>query len=85
MTCSRHDLSHGWQFREANDSSSNENPWLPVQSVPTQVHIDLLANKKYAGDLILHKLYLRCPAGSSQIQIVTLPLAYAAIGYQTPF
>ncbi|KAI0972978.1 glycoside hydrolase family 2 protein [Xylaria arbuscula] len=61
MTRSRQDLSHGWQFREDNDSLSNEeNPWLPVQNVPTQVHIDLLANKKISDPFLdLNELKVR--------------------------
>lgn len=50
MARSRHDLSHGWQLREYDGNPSSENPWLPVQHVPTQVHMDLLANKKYVAD-----------------------------------
>lgn len=56
MSRSRHDLSRGWQFREDDGSSSSENTWLPVQNVPTQVHIDLLANKKYT---IIHFCIIR--------------------------
>ncbi|KAI1426373.1 family 2 glycosyl hydrolase [Xylaria sp. FL1777] len=60
MARSRHELSDGWQFREADDGSSNENPWLPVQSVPTQVHMDLLANKKILDPFLdLNELKVR--------------------------
>ncbi|KAI1745507.1 family 2 glycosyl hydrolase [Xylaria scruposa] len=60
MARSRHDLSHGWQFREHNGSSSNESPWLPVQKVPTQVHVDLLANKKISDPFLdLNELEVR--------------------------
>ncbi|KAJ2992222.1 hypothetical protein NUW58_g2180 [Xylaria curta] len=45
MTRSRHDLSEGWQFRECDGSSTSEIPWHQVDRVPTQVHIDLLADK----------------------------------------
>ncbi|KAK2038792.1 family 2 glycosyl hydrolase [Colletotrichum somersetense] len=40
----RHELSSGWTFRQQDDAS--ESPWLPVPKVPSQVHIDLLANNK---------------------------------------
>ncbi|KAI0194724.1 family 2 glycosyl hydrolase [Xylaria flabelliformis] len=60
MARSRHDLSHGWQFREYDGGSSNENPWLPVQKVPTQVHVDLLANKKIPDPFLdLNELAVR--------------------------
>ncbi|KAJ8131373.1 hypothetical protein O1611_g2249 [Lasiodiplodia mahajangana] len=60
MARSRHDLNRGWQFREDDGSSSNGNPWLPVQSVPTQVHMDLLANKKISDPFLdLNELDVR--------------------------
>jgi beta-mannosidase len=34
------DLSDGWEFSQAG---SNE--WLPVARVPTNIHLDLIANK----------------------------------------
>ncbi|OHF00516.1 glycosyl hydrolase family 2 [Colletotrichum orchidophilum] len=43
-TLLRHELSNGWAFKQRDDAS--ENPWLPVPSIPSQVHVDLLANKK---------------------------------------
>ncbi|KAI3327859.1 glycoside hydrolase family 2 protein [Xylariaceae sp. AK1471] len=56
----RHDLSYGWQFQEDDDSSSRENPWLPVQNVPTQVHMDLLANNKILDPFLdLNELAVR--------------------------
>jgi beta-mannosidase len=38
------ELSTGWTFKQADDSSADA--WLPVQKVPTNVHLDLLDNKK---------------------------------------
>ncbi|KAL4982412.1 glycoside hydrolase superfamily [Aspergillus falconensis] len=38
------ELQTGWFMRELEDSDPNS--WLPVARVPSQVHIDLLANKK---------------------------------------
>lgn len=38
-------LTSGWTFRQHQGPSAE---WLSVAKVPTQVHIDLLANKKYA-------------------------------------
>ncbi|KAK1718026.1 family 2 glycosyl hydrolase [Colletotrichum acutatum] len=40
----KHELSKGWAFKEEDDAS--EDAWLPVPSIPSQVHVDLLANKK---------------------------------------
>jgi len=46
MSRLRHGLSSGWQFRGYGDNSPEETGWLPVQKVPAQVHMDLLANGK---------------------------------------
>ncbi|KAI1108903.1 family 2 glycosyl hydrolase [Nemania sp. NC0429] len=60
MARSRHDLSSGWQFREYDGSSSSERPWLPVHQVPSDVHMDLLANKEIPDPFIdLNELALR--------------------------
>src|ERR1035437_9173061 len=37
-------LDHGWQFRQVTPGAG-ENGWLPA-TVPGDVHLDLLANKK---------------------------------------
>jgi beta-mannosidase len=39
-------LDHGWQFRQIT-AGAGENGWLPA-TVPGDVHLDLLANKKIA-------------------------------------
>lgn len=44
MAPTRQQLSHGWTFQQQGWASHE---WLPVAQVPTQVHVDLLANKKY--------------------------------------
>ncbi|KAK1585544.1 family 2 glycosyl hydrolase [Colletotrichum navitas] len=44
MALLRHELSSGWSFKQQDDAS--EHPWLPVPKVPSQVHVDLLANNK---------------------------------------
>jgi beta-mannosidase len=38
-------LDHGWQFRQIAAGAQQENGWLPA-TVPGDVHLDLLANKK---------------------------------------
>ena len=39
-------LDHGWQFRQITaGAEQSENGWLPA-TVPGDVHLDLLANKK---------------------------------------
>ncbi|KAI0130929.1 glycoside hydrolase family 2 protein [Daldinia grandis] len=43
MASTKHILDQGWTFQQSNGSSDD---WLPVQKVPSQVHIDLLANSK---------------------------------------
>ncbi|KAI8634287.1 glycoside hydrolase family 2 protein [Xylariaceae sp. FL1651] len=60
MARSRHNLSHGWQFREHNGSSSHGDAWLPVQKVPTQVHMDLLSNNRMPDPFLdLNELAVR--------------------------
>lgn len=44
MAPTRYDLSTGWTLKETGDISET---WLPVEKVPSQVHIDLLANNVY--------------------------------------
>ena len=39
------ELDHGWQFRQVAAAQENESGWLPA-TVPGDVHLDLLANKK---------------------------------------
>lgn len=36
-----HDLSAGWSFKQTDSEE-----WLPVARVPTNVHLDLMDNKK---------------------------------------
>ncbi|RSM05103.1 hypothetical protein CDV31_009737 [Fusarium ambrosium] len=43
MQRSTQELTTGWSLKQRDDQS--EDPWLPVAQVPSQVHIDLLANK----------------------------------------
>ena len=38
-------LDHGWQFRQVMAAQDAESGWLPA-TVPGDVHLDLLANKK---------------------------------------
>jgi len=38
-------LDHGWQFRQTAPAQNAESGWLPA-TVPGDVHLDLLANKK---------------------------------------
>ncbi|KAI0422464.1 family 2 glycosyl hydrolase [Xylaria grammica] len=60
MTRTRHDLRHGWKFREDSGGSLIETPWLPVQNVPTQVHMDLLANNEIPDPFLdLNELAVR--------------------------
>ncbi|KAI1780808.1 glycoside hydrolase family 2 protein [Hypoxylon cercidicola] len=58
MALTRHNLDHGWTFRQG-DSSSVED-WLPVGKVPSQVHMDLLANNRIPDPFIdLNELAVR--------------------------
>lgn len=40
-----HNLTSGWTFKQADDTS--DTAWLPVQRVPTNVHLDLIDNGRY--------------------------------------
>lgn len=40
----QHSLSTGWTFKESNDP---DGPWMPVPVIPSVMHQDLMANKKY--------------------------------------
>ena len=45
-------LDHGWQFRQITvDPQPSENGWLPA-SVPGDVHLDLLANRKITDPFV---------------------------------
>ncbi|CRK17853.1 hypothetical protein BN1723_011420 [Verticillium longisporum] len=44
MLRSRQNLRSGWSFKQHDDDDPGA--WLPVKTVPSQVHIDLLANKR---------------------------------------
>ncbi|KAI5862460.1 glycoside hydrolase family 2 protein [Durotheca rogersii] len=50
MARTRHPLDRGWTFRLDDDASADS--WLPVQKVPSQVHLDLLANNKIPDPFI---------------------------------
>jgi beta-mannosidase len=39
------ELTTGWSVKQTDNAS--EDAWLPVLQVPTNVHLDLLANRKY--------------------------------------
>ncbi|KAI1269742.1 glycoside hydrolase family 2 protein [Xylariaceae sp. FL1019] len=62
MAVSRSSLHDGWQLREDDGDSSDT--WLPVKSVPTQVHTDLLACNKIPDPFLdLNELPVRSLAG----------------------
>lgn len=44
---STQELQTGWEFKRTNDPSPDA--WLPVASVPSVVHVDLMANNKYVS------------------------------------
>lgn len=46
-------LTSGWSFKE-----SGAKEWLPVARVPTNVHLDLLDNDKYAIKFITEEIVL---------------------------
>lgn len=53
-THSKIQLEGGWVFKQEDDASSD--PWLPVSRVPTQIHMDLLNNKKCVSSCFLRLL-----------------------------
>lgn len=44
MQKSTRELKTGWSMKQAGDNTNE--CWIPVEKVPSQVHIDLIANKK---------------------------------------
>lgn len=50
ITFKRIEICRNWQFRGADHDDENDNykekklTWMPVAAVPTNVHLDLLAN-----------------------------------------
>ncbi|KAI9148243.1 glycoside hydrolase family 2 protein [Paramyrothecium foliicola] len=58
MLRSQHQLSDGWKVRQADDSA--EEAWLPARDIPTQIHLDLLANEKIPDPFLdLNELAVR--------------------------
>jgi hypothetical protein len=53
MPHSRIELREGWSMKEVDGEE-----WLPVRKVPSQVHVDLLANKMYVcvPHIAIHRL-----------------------------
>lgn len=37
-------LATGWSLK---NKDASDDSWMPVAKVPSQVHVDLIANKKY--------------------------------------
>lgn len=48
MALTQHILSKGWSFKDSEEPDA----WMPVPVVPSVVHQDLLANKKYAQSIL---------------------------------
>ncbi|KAH7313930.1 family 2 glycosyl hydrolase [Stachybotrys elegans] len=52
----RHDLSKGWRLRQCDQPQD----WLPARRLPTQVHLDLLENKRIPNPFLdLNELAVR--------------------------
>ncbi|KAF6816764.1 Beta-mannosidase B 1 [Colletotrichum musicola] len=49
MHRTRQQLADGWSFKQLDQSSEQ---WLPVQKVPSQIHLDLLANNKISDPFV---------------------------------
>lgn len=62
-----HQLTAGWSFKQTDAS---DDAWLPVASVPTNVHLDLIANEKYG---YLPADLLRKPPSSSSSEPANHP------------
>ncbi|KAI0885015.1 glycoside hydrolase family 2 protein [Annulohypoxylon maeteangense] len=50
MALVKHPLEDGWTFRQSDSTATGD--WLPVKRVPTQVHMDLVANNKISDPFI---------------------------------
>ncbi|KAJ0376775.1 hypothetical protein COL26b_005047 [Colletotrichum chrysophilum] len=72
MTVLRHDLSTGWSFKQKDDSS--ETSWLPVAKVPSEVHVDLLANKQVSDPFLdMNELAVQWVAEKDWVYRTTFP------------
>ncbi|KAF4907852.1 Beta-mannosidase B [Colletotrichum fructicola] len=72
MALLRHDLSTGWSFKQKDDSS--ETSWLPVAKVPSEVHVDLLANKKIPDPFLdMNELAVQWVAEKDWVYRTTFP------------
>lgn len=67
-----HDLTDGWMFKQTD--AQNDNAWLPVKRVPTNVHLDLMENGKIPDPFIgFNELEAEWVANKSWTYKVTLP------------
>ncbi|KAK5940758.1 hypothetical protein PMZ80_007175 [Knufia obscura] len=72
----RRPLEAGWTFKAADEDDSK---WLPVTSIPTEVHLDLQANGKIAEPFSdLNELSVRWVAGKTWIYRTTFAFTPAA-------
>ncbi|KAF1811736.1 putative beta-mannosidase [Eremomyces bilateralis CBS 781.70] len=49
-TVQTYELSKGWEFKQTSDTVDSQ--WLPVERVPTNVHLDLIAHEKIPDPFI---------------------------------
>ncbi|KAH0443845.1 glycosyl hydrolase family 2 [Colletotrichum camelliae] len=72
MAVLRHDLSTGWSFKQKDDSS--ETSRLPVAKVPSEVHVDLLANKQIPDPFLdMNELAVQWVAEKDWVYRTTFP------------
>ncbi|KAI1370328.1 glycoside hydrolase family 2 protein [Hypoxylon crocopeplum] len=91
MALTRHNLDNEWTFQQSDGSDDD---WLPVQSVPSQVHMDLLANDKIPDPYIdlnelaarwiaekdwTYKVQLKKPTGSTAGTSVTTDIVFEGL------
>ena len=84
MAVTRSVLKSNWTFKQGDHSSSEE--YLPASDLPTEIHLDLLSNKKIADPFKdLNELSVRWIAESSWTYRTTFatPQSYSKPGVKT--
>jgi beta-mannosidase len=49
-------LKEGWHFKQTDHT--NEDAWMTVRRVPTNVHLDLIEHGKYVSDLSMNAVVI---------------------------
>ena len=65
MAATTREIHDGWTFTQVRGGqATKEGEWLPVQSFPTTVHVELLGHKKIPDPV---SLFARQPEGCARL------------------